>query len=542
MTQDRFQVTGPLRLSDSAADTHDGFAAWRKQLVSGATARGGDMYIGDMGVRDLHPAEAKVDLVFWLGDSEDAAVQINEPNDPATENGLAAMARDEDGRRYIVRQAWLKKNNASPAVRDAAFARLTGLPPAELWRGNRKARRQWHVVARIDDAPGERIRSDTADFVERCWRARLTAAGIEGLLERIESEETAAALLFLMDEARSAGFDFVFRASKAVRGVEFQDATGSNLYSFTANRAHLLVFLRMPAQKRATNLMDAAQKHYGPQEPNSRGEYRVTVRTRAEAERLLVWLQSVGAWHDIISPVGRNAPPRPAAFDAVNAVHLLAAARKLADGFSNHPFGTATDHAVIFEGQRLAPAALFGLAASAALGRSVGPGEFETGHGTPCFRILSAAGYPIVATAEAVAAEPDLSDDDRQWAEGHTKLVTHLKRERGHGLSAAKRARFRATHGSLFCERCGLDPVARFGSSDGEACIEVHHAKIAVSEMRPGHRTELDDLECLCANCHRVAHRQLKRDVTAPVPDGARASEAIAPVPLPAGLRRGLTR
>ena len=41
------------------------------------------------------------------------------------------------------------------------------------------------------------------------------------------------------------------------------------------------------------------------------------------------------------------------------------------------------------------------------------------------------------------------------------------------------------------------------------ACIEVHHKK-PISEMVEGETTKLDDVECLCANCHRIVHRLLK--------------------------------
>lgn len=90
--------------------------------------------------------------------------------------------------------------------------------------------------------------------------------------------------------------------------------------------------------------------------------------------------------------------------------------------------------------------------------------------------------------------------------------MTHLKRERGHGLSEAKKARFRARHGRLFCERCELDPVEYFEGVDGEAVIEVHHHKVSVADMSEGHQTELDDLQCLCANCHRFVHRRMKQE------------------------------
>ncbi|RYE55962.1 MAG: hypothetical protein EOP20_09570, partial [Hyphomicrobiales bacterium] len=300
-----------LRLADSDEESHKGFLVWREHLLAGSVERNGNDYIGNVGFRDLHHDIGKIDIELWVGESEHAAVQINEPNDPTKENGLAAIAFDAEGRRYVVRQAFLRKNNASPAVRDGEFARLTELSPADVRRGTAKASRRWHVVTRLDGAPGCDIRSATATFVERCWHARLAAAGIATLLEAIGSADTEAAMRYLMDEARSAGFRFVFRKSKSVRGVDFQDATKRNLYSFTANRTHLLFFLRSPAQKRTANLWDQAVARYGAQEPNDRGEYRIILRTRADAEKMLVWLKGIGAWDDIISSVG-TAPRLPA--------------------------------------------------------------------------------------------------------------------------------------------------------------------------------------------------------------------------------------
>ncbi|RSU55598.1 hypothetical protein DAH55_20165 [Sphingomonas koreensis] len=70
----------------------------------------------------------------------------------------------------------------------------------------------------------------------------------------------------------------------------------------------------------------------------------------------------------------------------------------------------------------------------------------------------------------------------------------------------------RAEYGRLFCERHGLDPVSRFGSDVGEACIEVHHEATAtlLAEMASDHRRWLEELRCLCANCHRETHRELR--------------------------------
>ena len=64
----------------------------------------------------------------------------------------------------------------------------------------------------------------------------------------------------------------------------------------------------------------------------------------------------------------------------------------------------------------------------------------------------------------------------------------------------------RQEHGKLYCEKCKFVPAEKYGDEIGEACIEVHHKKL-IMQMLPGETTTLEDLECLCANCHRVVHR-----------------------------------
>ncbi|MDN4056013.1 hypothetical protein QPK32_23380 [Massilia sp. YIM B02763] len=192
------------------------------------------------------------------------------------------------------------------------------------------------------------------------------------------------------------------------------------------------------------------------------------------------------------------------------------AVRMLLDGYNEHEFGSSTDYDLIdSDGNRLPPKAVFGLAARLALGFNVKPKHFTAGESSPCFRILRRAGYQIVQKDGQVAPIREITESDMEWAEGRPKLITHLVRERAKGLAQAKRSRFKRDYGKLFCEHCKLDPVKFYGSVDGEACIEVHHSEIHVSEMKHGHKTRLDSLQCLCANCHRVAHRQLKeRDTT----------------------------
>lgn len=206
-------------------------------------------------------------------------------------------------------------------------------------------------------------------------------------------------------------------------------------------------------------------------------------------------------------------------FEKITAEHIWNAIQKLLSGYSDHEYGESTDFDLLTDEQvRLPPKAVFGLAASEALGFAVLPKHFSGGAGTPCFRILSSAGYAIIHKV------PQLATDNSQhgivnqtqakyWIEGTQKAAIHIRKERKSGLASAKKAQYRRLHGKLKCEECGLDPIATYGEKYGEASIEVHHRKTQVKDMEDGHITVLEDLQCICANCHRVIHKALKFEV-----------------------------
>jgi len=185
------------------------------------------------------------------------------------------------------------------------------------------------------------------------------------------------------------------------------------------------------------------------------------------------------------------------------------AIQQLSDGTASHTFGPSTDFDLVVNDQRLPPKAVLGVALTLALGEVVEPRNFAGGEGSPCFRILRAAGYTIVSKGEPVAP-PLMAEVEPEWAEGGRRLVAHWRTERAPGLSVAKKAQFKRENGRLFCERCQEDPAAKYGPELGDACIEVHHKAVQVSDMAQGHITSLNDLECLCANCHRVTHKELR--------------------------------
>lgn len=174
-----------------------------------------------------------------------------------------------------------------------------------------------------------------------------------------------------------------------------------------------------------------------------------------------------------------------------------------------HNFNPSVDYDLLLpNGDRLPPKAIFGLALEPIIGRQAKPTDFSAGWGTPCFETLEAAGYPIVPKIEMLPSEDTPADSESVWAEGSKKRVQHLRRERAPGLAAAKKRNFIAMHGHLFCERCRIVPSKELGEF-GDACIEVHHSKTQVADMTEGHATRLSDLQCLCANCHRIVHREL---------------------------------
>ncbi|VWC23898.1 GTPase [Burkholderia lata] len=196
--------------------------------------------------------------------------------------------------------------------------------------------------------------------------------------------------------------------------------------------------------------------------------------------------------------------------------HIWAAVQQFEAGEVDHPFGPSTDYDLVSDnGRRFPPKAVFGVALSMALdGAAVEPKHFSGGETSACFRLLREAGYQVVPKDSVLSVTDYVEDTDASegWSEGKARLVSHLKRERAPALAKAKKSQYRRLHGKLECEECKLDPVAEYGTEFAEACIEVHHSVTQVSDMKDEHKTRLDDLQCLCANCHRLVHRKLREE------------------------------
>lgn len=100
--------------------------------------------------------------------------------------------------------------------------------------------------------------------------------------------------------------------------------------------------------------------------------------------------------------------------------------------------------------------------------------------------------------------QPGEADDGFTAIEGRLLARWALSRERDPKLRAAKIRQVIRSGEPLRCEVCTFDFARTYGDV-GEGYIEVHHVTpLHVSGIR---KTGLDDLICLCANCHRMCHR-----------------------------------
>ncbi|MDQ1028972.1 5-methylcytosine-specific restriction protein A [Streptomyces umbrinus] len=102
--------------------------------------------------------------------------------------------------------------------------------------------------------------------------------------------------------------------------------------------------------------------------------------------------------------------------------------------------------------------------------------------------------------------QPDEVDDDEGFTaiEGRLLVRRALARERDPKLRKQKIRQLSRDGRPLTCEVCDFN-FARIYGDLGEGYIEVHHVTpLYLSGLR---RTKLEDLACVCSNCHRMCHR-----------------------------------
>jgi predicted HNH restriction endonuclease len=95
--------------------------------------------------------------------------------------------------------------------------------------------------------------------------------------------------------------------------------------------------------------------------------------------------------------------------------------------------------------------------------------------------------------------------DDYEASEWRSRLHTRLERERDNRLVRLKKEKVLRETGKLACECCGFDFCVQYGEL-ASGFAECHHRR-PVSKLRKGEKTTLPSLAVVCANCHRVLHR-----------------------------------
>jgi hypothetical protein len=97
-------------------------------------------------------------------------------------------------------------------------------------------------------------------------------------------------------------------------------------------------------------------------------------------------------------------------------------------------------------------------------------------------------------------------DPTEAFAEGGRQLRRHMRTERNGMLRDRARTFWRSRLGRLHCVVCSFDFEKSYGDL-GADFIEMHHDRPL--SLAPRRRlVRLDELKPLCANCHRMIHRE----------------------------------
>lgn len=100
-----------------------------------------------------------------------------------------------------------------------------------------------------------------------------------------------------------------------------------------------------------------------------------------------------------------------------------------------------------------------------------------------------------------------IETEEFEAKEGEVIYKLHKLRERNPSITKKKKASYYKKHGKLDCEVCGFDFYKVYGEL-GKGFIECHH-RVPLAQLNGKSKTKLDDLALVCANCHRMLHRDM---------------------------------
>jgi len=120
----------------------------------------------------------------------------------------------------------------------------------------------------------------------------------------------------------------------------------------------------------------------------------------------------------------------------------------------------------------------------------------------PPAALVSRASNFLTEAAVAARALTRAARSDQPFPEARNRsqVKLHVRRERSAIQAALAKQRDKYT-----CRVCDLTFEARYGVL-GSRYAEAHHVQ-QLSRLREGTKISVDDLICVCANCHRMLHR-----------------------------------
>ncbi|MDX8532786.1 hypothetical protein RFM41_13235 [Mesorhizobium sp. VK25A] len=179
-----------IELLTNQAKTDRLFRQWVKALIDGSAENSNRRVIDGTGLvfannRRGGMGQIEDQVIFGLDSSLDTwVVKIVRPDAAQQDMGkLTAIGLNEQGRPFLLRQGWLKKNPISREIRED-FAELSGLDSVPVTARGQLSPREWYVVADISSVGT--IPQETAAFANACARARSKAGG--GTSKYTESE------------------------------------------------------------------------------------------------------------------------------------------------------------------------------------------------------------------------------------------------------------------------------------------------------------------------------------------------------------------
>lgn len=124
----------------------------------------------------------------------------------------------------------------------------------------------------------------------------------------------------------------------------------------------------------------------------------------------------------------------------------------------------------------------------------------------------------IAAEIKQITSNPALRqqlqtvEEDEQTAndtvsEGQILYKYHKVIERHPSIVQKKKEQALKRFGRLSCEICEFDFISFYGEL-GKGFIECHH-RVPLASFKQSKETSLDDLALVCANCHRMLHRNI---------------------------------